>query len=273
MPSAAINGVDLYWELTGKAGAPLVLVHGSWGDHHGWDRVLPALSRSFRVLTYDRRGHSRSARPPEQGSVREDVRDLGTLIEHLGLGPAHILGNSFGAAIVLRLAAERPDLFRTLLVHEPPLFGLLDDAAGRALLRSGDERIRAVVGLLEAGHTEAGARQFMETIAFGPGAWAQFPDELRQTFVFNAATFLDEERDPASRTIDLRTLAQFSRPVLLTQGKVSEPFFPAIVDQLARAFPKAQRRILTGAGHVPHVSHPEDYIEAITSFIRQAEPV
>ena len=123
MPTAIVNGVSLYWELTGNAGEPLILVHGSWDDHHGWDRIVPTLGRSFRVLTYDRRGHSRSERRGGQGSVHEDVFDLACLIEQLGLGPAHILGNSFGGVIVLRLAALRPDVFRTLLVHEPPAWG------------------------------------------------------------------------------------------------------------------------------------------------------
>ena len=53
-----------------------------------------------------------------------------------------------------------------------------------------------MLDLLNAGKMEAGACQFMETIAFGPGAWAQMSHELRATFVFNAATFLDEELDP-----------------------------------------------------------------------------
>ena len=62
MPTMKINDVQLYWELTGDAGDLLALVHGSWGDHHNWDSVVPAFSRSFRVLTYDRRGHSQSER-------------------------------------------------------------------------------------------------------------------------------------------------------------------------------------------------------------------
>ena len=73
MPNARINGVDLYYELTGEAGSPLVLVHGSWGDHHTWNAVSPSLGRSFRVLTYDRRGHSQSERQPGQGRIQEDA--------------------------------------------------------------------------------------------------------------------------------------------------------------------------------------------------------
>jgi pimeloyl-ACP methyl ester carboxylesterase len=203
--------------------------------------------------------------------VHEDVADLAALIEHVGPGPAHVVGSSFGAVIVLRLAVARPDLFRTLIVHEPPLLALLDGPEAGTVLRSVRERMDAVLALLRAGRAEAGAQQFMESIAFGPGAWAQFPHELRQTFVFNAPTFLDEERDPDSRRMDVGGLAAFSRPALLSQGESSAPFFALILDRLAPALPTAQRRVLAGAGHVPQVTHPEEYVETITSFIRQAE--
>jgi pimeloyl-ACP methyl ester carboxylesterase len=189
MPIEVINGLALSWELSGQRGDPIVLVHGSWGDHHGWDGIAPGLARSFRVLTYDRRGHSQSERPDGQGSVREDVADLAVLIEKLDLAPAHILGNSSGGSIALRLAAERPDLFRSLLVHEPPLFGLLKEPASYDALRTFEERIQAVIGLLEKTKTEAGARQFVETIAFGPGASEPLPGDLKQTFIFNVPTF------------------------------------------------------------------------------------
>ena len=57
--------------------------------------------------------------------------------------------------------------------------------------------------------------------------------------------------------------------MLLTQGELSGPFFPVIVDKLARAFPMAQRQTLSEAGHVQHTTHPDAYIALITAFIRQ----
>lgn len=267
MPVARINGVDLYWESSSESGDPLLLVHGSWGDHHGWDRIVPALARSLRVVTYDRRGHSRSERPATQGSIREDVADLAGLIDHLGLHPAHILGNSFGGSIVLRLAAERHDLFRSLLVHEPPLFGVIEDPAARELLKSFQERRDVVIELLQDGQMENGARQFMETIAFGPGAWEQLPAEIRRSIVFNAPTFLDEQRDPEWLMFNLQTLANFPAPALLTQGDQSEPFFPLVVEKIARFLPNSQRRTLPGMGHVPQLTHPAQYAAAVASFL------
>ena len=170
MPFASINSVELYYEITGR-GEPMVLVHGSWGDHHNWDPVVPLLSQSFQVVTFDRRGHSQSQPATGQGSFAEDADDLAGLIEQLDFAPAHVVGNSGGAAIALRLAAERPELCRALAVHEPPLIGLLEGRPEFDSMVGGFYvRVGAVVELLRAGQMEAAAQRFVETVAFGPGA-------------------------------------------------------------------------------------------------------
>src|SRR5262245_55330438 len=180
MAKAMVNGVRLFYELKGAGAVPLVLVHGSWDSHHDWDLVVPRLAGSFRVLTYDRRGHCQSERPTGQGSVLEDVADLAALIEHLGLGPAWVVGNSFGASIALRLAGQRPDLLRGLIAHEPPFFALLGGDPGFApLLADVSERIRAVVERIASGDHAGGAEQFVETVALGPGAWGHMSPIVR----------------------------------------------------------------------------------------------
>jgi pimeloyl-ACP methyl ester carboxylesterase len=268
MPTLSANGTQLYYELTGTSDVPVVLVHGSWGDHDNWGAVVPELARSFRVLTYDRRGHSQSARPTSQGSLHEDAMDLAALLAALDMAPAHIAGNSGGAAVALRLATERPELFRSLIVHEPPLFALLaEDAAMQAPLAAVQQRIASVLELLRAGDTAGGARRFVETIAMGPGAWDALPESRRATFVTNASTFLDEQRDPDGATMDVEALRRFSAPTLLTHGEQSPPFFPAVVQQLARALPHAVQHLFVGAGHVPHVTHPQEYVDVVSGFI------
>src|ERR1051326_3641412 len=174
MPVTTINGVRLFWEHLGDSGAPLVLVHGSWGDHHNWDAVVAGLARSFRVFTYDRRGHSQSERLPTQGSIEEDVADLAAFIAANDLAPAHVAGNSFGAAITLKLAAAHPNLFASASVHEPPLMGMLGDDP---LLLAIGERVDAVLRTLESGDLEGGARQFVENVALGPGMWDKLAPE------------------------------------------------------------------------------------------------
>src|ERR687897_2070034 len=139
-----VNGVRLYYELHGS-GEPLVLVHGSWGDARNWRFVVPGLAESFRVAVYDRRGHSRSQRPDTQGSVDEDGEDLAALLEALDLAPAHVVTNSYGGDIALRLATRRPEVFCSLSCHEPPLWSLLeDDPEHRELLQQGARSLEAV---------------------------------------------------------------------------------------------------------------------------------
>lgn len=270
--TATGNGVRLGYVLTGEVGPPLVLVHGSWGDHTSWDLIVPALAQRFRVLAYDRRGHGQSERPPSQGSAEEDAADLAALIAHLGFAHAYVAGNSFGSSVALRLAAGRPDLVRGLAVHEPPLLDLpLDDPADARAAGAVKKRIAAVATRLAAGDMEGGARDFFDTVAFAPGTWETFPPEQQRVFVDHAPTFLDETRDPDAYTLDLGALAAFRGPVLLTYGDQSLPFYAPIVVRVAAALPRAERHVYVGAGHVPHFSHPADYATTLAAFVETAD--
>ncbi|MGE0824839.1 MAG: alpha/beta fold hydrolase [Candidatus Binatia bacterium] len=267
MATAKVNGIRLFYELTGTGEVPLVLVHGSWDSHHDWDLVVPRLTNSFRVLTYDRRGHSQSERPIGQGSIREDVADLAALIEYLGLVPAWVVGNSFGASISLRLAGERPELLRGLIGHEPPLFSLLaGDPTLAPMLDEVGQRISAVATRITSGDHTGAAEQFVETVALGPGSWTQLPRESQQTFIENAQTFLDEARDPELLRFDLGWIRGFSKPALLTLGDQSPPTFAPVVTKLAAALPHVEVVTFPGAGHIPHATHPAAYVEAIVAF-------
>lgn len=264
MPITAINGVRIFWEQRGESGPPLVLVHGSWGDHHNWDAVVPALARTFRVFTFDRRGHSQSERLATQGSIEEDVADLAAFITTNNLPPAHVAGNSFGAAITLKLAAARPELFASATAHEPPLIGMIRNHPALPVVR---ERISAVLKTLNSGDLESGARQFIENVALGPGMWDKLPAEMRQTFVFNAPTWLDEANEPENvMTVDLVRLAAFNHPLLITRGDQSPPFFYGILDKIAAAVPHVQQYTFRGGGHVPHLTNADEYVRVVTEF-------
>ena len=269
MPISVINGVRIYSEWHGE-GVPVVLVHGSWVDHHNWDSVVPGLARTFRTLTYDRRGHTQSERLASQGSIEEDVADLALLISTQHVAPAHVVGNSFGGSIVLRLAAARPDLCASLTVHEPPLVGLLGNDPELPALQ---QRIEAVIATLQSGSTELGAQQFVETVALGPGMWEKLPPEVRQTFVLNASTWLDEMNEQGAFVVDLERLASFDRPALLSRGDQSPPFFGTILDKIEKALPHARRHTFNGAGHVPHLTHPDDFVSIVAGFIGSVAPL
>ncbi len=127
-----------------------------------------------------------------------------------------------------------------------------------------------MVTLLAAGEAEGGARQFMEAVALGPGAWEMLPQDVRQLIVRNASTFLDEARDPAVSTVNLEALANLRRPVLLTRGNQSPLWFAPVVTKLASVLTHAQTTVSAGAGHLPMVTHPIDYADIVGSVAATA---
>ena len=262
MPTHTINDLKIHFEASGE-GEPVVLVHGSWGDHHSWDQLVPELPDGFRAVRYDRRGHSASERPPGQGSVVEDVADLAALIDTVVAVPAHVVGNSLGAQIALLLAIDRPDLVRSLALHEPGFWSL---APHDTAVLSIQARMAPAIPLLEAGAWLDGARLFADQL-FGPGAWdSALPERLKRVMVANAPTYLDEERNPDTYSLDPAPLADVTVPILLTTGDETDAAFVAVTQRLAAAMPHAEWVTLAGAGHIPHRTHPAEYAALLTSF-------
>jgi pimeloyl-ACP methyl ester carboxylesterase len=266
---ADVNGVKLDYRRVGE-GEPLVLVHGSWIDGRTWNAVVPLLSGSFEVVAYDRRGHSRSSCPDRQGSIHEDVDDLAALIEDLGLAPAHAAGVSLGGSIVLRLAATRSELLRSLSVHEPPLFDVLGaDIANVPELAELRSHIDAVAALLEAGEAERATRLYFDEVADTPGGWDGLGRERQEALLANASTYLDQCRDPDALGIELDDLAAYTGPALVTYGNVRPPFFRRMAELVAEALPRAASTAIEGSAHEPQVTHPAEYAETIRSFARR----
>jgi len=121
-----VNGTQIYYEARGS-GPPLLLIMGLTGDAGWFEPLAEFLAEQFTVITYDRRGNSRSPRP--QGwtstSVAEQADDAAGLLSALHLAPAIVFGNSFGAMILLELIARHPRAVRGAIVHEPPLMSSL----------------------------------------------------------------------------------------------------------------------------------------------------
>ena len=258
LPAEQLNGTTINYEVTG-AGEPLVLVHGAWSELHSWGFVAPALAESFRVIAFDLRGHGLSTLdPPDAGTVHDDVADLAALISHLGLGPVHLAGNSSGACIVLRFATEHPELVRSVSAHEPPVGSSPDK----------EPALQAVYELLQAGEHETAARRFINEVALGPGAWEALPPPLQAGMLMHAAAFLGQLNDPDALELDLEALGRLETRVLLSGGTQSPPQFAPILDRIAAHAPRFERFTFPEAGHVPHVSHPVEYVAMAKDFLR-----
>lgn len=268
MPVTHINGVDLHTEVEGE-GPPLVVVHGSWTDHTAWQGVAERLADSFRVIRYDRRGCSRSERPEGARTRRHDEDDLAGIIETHAAGRASVVASSFGGLITLGLAARRPELLDRLCVHEAPCASLAVDGEEARVVDESAAATAGVVEQIEAGDSAGAARRFVEELALGPGGWELLPEAIRATFVNNAPTFAAEQSDPAWSDLDIAAITENGHPLLLTKGTAGPAWFGILLDRLAEALPHAETAVIEGAGHSPHMSHPDDFARLIGSFMSE----
>jgi pimeloyl-ACP methyl ester carboxylesterase len=128
----AVPGATLYYEVRGS-GPVLLMICGGVYDAAGFAALAGELAGRYTVVTYDRRGNSRSpfTGPPQVQRVETHADDAAALLAAVGVTaaePAAVFGNSSGATIGLSLVERHPGLVRSLVAHEPPVFGVLPDA-------------------------------------------------------------------------------------------------------------------------------------------------
>lgn len=121
---AEVNGIRLYYEVhgphsaasaDGSAAPPLVLLHGGLAAIEIFEPILPALAAGRRVVAVDLQGHGRTADIDRPLDVRFMADDIAALIEHLGIGPADVMGYSLGGAVALQTAIRHPAVVRRLV--------------------------------------------------------------------------------------------------------------------------------------------------------------
>mgnify|MGYP002713166933 CR=1 FL=1 len=268
---AMVNSVQLAYKDQGS-GIPILCIHGSWDDHHSWDGVAAILRQEFRVISYDRRGHSASTAPPGQGHLCDDVSDALALINELGLSSAHIVGHSYGANVAVALAGQFPADTQSLFVHEPPLFSLLNADSELEQLRSfAAERMQRAADLIKSGQIENAARLFIEEVAFGEGSWETlFSHSDRRTILANADTWLDQFQDPQRLAVDVTRLQAYPHRITLSGGSASLPCYRAVNRLISHLLPKAFTVTIEGGAHGAHLSHPQAVADAIRSHVNSA---
>jgi pimeloyl-ACP methyl ester carboxylesterase len=268
MPSVSIRGTELYYERHGSSGDPTLLIHGSLVDHHSWDAVVGPLAQNLEVVAYDRRGYGKSTGPVRAHPVRDDCTDLAGLLEETNLYPVHVIAHSYGGAVAFRLATERPEMVRSLAVHETPFVGLLEDdpvtaeEAKRMVLG-----IRTIQGLIRAQELPTAVAGIVDAFSTEGGAWDRLRPETQQDFIRNAPRWSEEFGDPEAIRPDRRALADLLVPVLLTSGERSPPFLRRVNAALAESLRNASLLAIPDAGHVPQITAPHQYAGLLLNFL------
>ena len=254
-------------------GVPVLLVHGSLCDYRYWQaQMAPLAGAGWRVIAVSLR-RCYPERWDGQGdgfSSERHVADLVELIDEHLREPVHLVGHSRGGNLALRLAAQRPDLLRSLVLADPggdyavELFQASGLEAPLAPARRNLFREEAL-RLIRVGELEAGMQLFVDTVS-GAGIWQRSSARFRQMALDNAFTLVGQVRDrPGVIGADL--LHGVRRPTLLLGGERSPAPFPQVLRMLARQLPDARCEILPGVSHGMNVQRPAQFNRLLREFI------
>ena len=207
------NGAEFYHEVRGS-GPPLLFVSMGGGDAGEWRLVAEILAESHTVVTYDRRGNSRSPWPDgwTPGPVSERSDDAAALLDALDLAPAVVVGCRGGACVVIDLVARHPDHLAAAIVYEPPLYLMLPD--GREVF---DSHVRIAEEARSDGG-EAAAIESWGKLAAGDETWQLLDSQTRRRILANAATHWQEVPHTLAFEPDVESLRHRESPVAIAFG-------------------------------------------------------
>lgn len=251
------DGTDIACWRSGE-GSPLVLVHGTTGDHNSFSPVAPFLESRFSLWILDRRGRGESGDGPDYAFERE-AEDVAAVVEHIG-EEADLFGHSFGADVALNSALLATNL-RKLVLYEPSvgLEPIPQDrlAVFEALVEEGDRDGALSLAMREiAGATDDEIAFLKMTPMWAPriAAAHTLPRELREEerFVFEPDRF-----------------ASMIVPTLLLLGELSPEWAVAGTEAVAGALPAATVRELEGQGHVAISAAPQLVATELKRFLSE----
>jgi pimeloyl-ACP methyl ester carboxylesterase len=114
---APVNGLQMYYELHGSGGTPLLLLHGGLFDIHlQFGELLPSLAATRQVIAADFQGHGRTNDIDRPLTCADLASDVVGLLGHLDVAQADVFGFSVGGGVALHLAIRHPELIRKAII-------------------------------------------------------------------------------------------------------------------------------------------------------------
>lgn len=252
------DGARIAYRYDGAAELPTLVLANSIGTTlHMWDAQIPALTRHFRVLRYDYRGHGASSVPQGPYSLDRLGGDVLELMDGLGVERAHFLGLSLGGIVGQWLGVHAPQRIGRLI--------LSNTSAYLGPAPQWDERIAAT---LRADDMSETAATFLKN--WFPASWLQEGNPAIEPF---RAVLLNTDKHglagafAAVRDFDLRrTIVLIPNPTLVIAGQHDTVTAASHGEQIAAAIPGAKLLTLP-AVHLTNVELPEAFEEAVLSFL------
>lgn len=250
MPAVTVNGSIAHFSDVGH-GPAVILLHGSAGWRGQWRALTEMLSVDRRVLAPDLRGHGDSGGRVGPPCLADEAAIVEALADRAG-GSVDIVGHSYGGAVALRFAVDRPERVRSLTLIEPVAFHLLrQDWAGRDWLLA---EVQAIAAAVARDRNGGGMSRFVDYWN-GSGTWVGLTEEKRSDLARLAATVADNFAATMAEATPLETYRLIQVPALLVRGGDSPAPTRRIAGLLASTLPNARIYTVAGAGHMAPLTH------------------
>jgi pimeloyl-ACP methyl ester carboxylesterase len=281
MPTADAKGVSLYYEESGT-GKPVVFVHGIPTDYRAWKAQMEPFSKSRRAISLSRRYASPNKRDGDisDSTVQNNALDLKNFIETLG-GPVDLVGHSYGGFASAFLAADHPDLVRSLVLVEPAVSTLLvaDQTSGAQALglllkspstalsgrRFQTKSLKPSLEALKNGDSAKAVELNVDGVQDKPGAFNGLPADAKEMMLANARTIAELKTTfPRFTATEAKKI---SMPTFIVNGEMSSAWLRKIGELMVKVVPGSKRTLTPGSRHFPHMENPEFFNSNVLSFL------
>ncbi len=253
-----VNGIDIHYVIEGE-GPWLAMSHSLASNLTMWDEQARLLSRKFKVLRFDTRGHGESSAPPPPYTLDQMADDVHGLFSVLGIKQAHWVGLSMGGMIGETYALKHPGVFLSMVLADttskrpPDAEKMWGDRIKMAQARGMDAMVESTL-----------ARWFTEPYRKArPDVMARIGDHIRSTPVdgFVGACMAIAKVDLADR------LKEIKCPVLIMVGDQDHGTPPEMARQIHANLPGSELLIIPSAAHFSNVEQPDIFNKTMLGFL------
>jgi len=264
MPAFDVNGITASYAEAGS-GEPVVLLHGSAGSDAHWRGLFDRLAERFQLFAPNLHGYGETDPWPGERalSIADEAALAEALIDRIGT-PVHLVGHSYGGAVALRVAHDRPERISRLTLVEPAAFYLLRQGwpSERALFREIAGVATAVSEAVVSGNYRGGMRHFVDYWN-GAGAFDGLKPEVQSWLSGQLVKIASEFHAVLSETAVIEDLSAIDTPTSVLRGSRSPGPVRAIAEILSDALPNITLATVSDAGHMLPLTHPESVSAAV----------
>ena len=265
MPYVQIEDMTMFYKTVGE-GEPFLMIHGIGSDHLAWENQEEDMSRHFRLILPDLRGHGKTT-VPNLGSMIPGSRladDLAGLLDHLGYDRVHVLGHSMGGIVAQFFVLRHQNRVRKLI--------LVDTSSEIA-----EETVDVVYSWREA-QVEGGDEAYFWTSLRSsyPAEWIENNPDIVQHLKersgnVNPAGVLAVGLGLAADFKFTKKLSNIHVPTLIIHGEDDRVFNVQLAKIMHENIPQSELKILKGCGHAPTRQMTDKFNKLVIEFLERKQ--